>query len=268
MSQIPARKAALLRWGEQAIPKLEKMGRQSDADRLAVLLDKVTVDERMLEWARELLRMFQSLHGLHPTGTWNSKTVKRLKPFMFKTKRRYRILTMFRAIHHSGRRPVSWIRRLCIHCTQYDDTGTPDSGAEALGRMTQSSGYRASPHAGVDDDSIQEYLPPSFQGWQVEGDNQHSFGLEFFGFAHWSYATWMKHERMLDMGAYYIARRCVQYGIPIRLLTAGDIRNDRKGIETHGAVTKALGIRGGHTDPGDGFPVDWVLKRARWYAQG
>jgi hypothetical protein len=215
---------------------------------------------------RELLGRFKTMEmgvvGSKIDGPTRIALKKYTPPSVQK---KYKIGTLYRAIHHSGLRNPKQIERICIHCTQYDDPKTPDKGAEILGGMTQTKSYQASPHCGIDDDSIQQYLPPTYRGWQVLGDNAESIGIEFFGFAHWSTVEWNKHEKMLDMGAWYIAKQCKKYNIPIRLLTEDQIRRGWKGIETHALVTKAFNIRGGHTDPGLGFPMGSLLSKARAY---
>jgi hypothetical protein len=56
----------------------------------------------------------------------------------------------------------------------------------------------------------------------------------------------------------------VQFDVPVRLLTSAQLRLGRRGFSTHARGTKAFG--GTHTDPGEGFPLDKVMRMTRDYA--
>lgn len=263
MSQKPARKAALLAWAKQAAPKLAAKGRAEEAATLLAEASDVTLADRMGKPARTLLAHFQRLHGLAETGSFNRRTVRALRPWMPKVKKRYRIGESFRAVAHGGIRSLKSIRNPVVHCMQYDDTSLPDGSAEALGGLTESRSYGASPHFGIDDDSIQQYLPLRFVGWHAQGDNVTTYGIELAGYAHWTRKQWLAHEGMLDMCAYVLAKYVEPCGYPLVYCNAGSLRDGDRGVTTHADVTKAFRVVGGHTDPGKGFPMDVLLAKAR-----
>ena len=66
---------------------------------------------------------------------------------------------------------------------------------------------------------------------------------------------------MLDRTAAWIRSRCLARGIPIRKLTPAQVAAGLSGVIAHWDWT--LGMRDGtHTDPGSGFPWDYVIARA------
>jgi hypothetical protein len=69
----------------------------------------------------------------------------------------------------------------------------------------------------------------------------------------------------LDLAAKAIAEWARTYKIPLVFLNAQDLKDPNvKGVTTHNEVSKAF-KQSDHWDPGPGFPMDWVLERARFY---
>ena len=67
----------------------------------------------------------------------------------------------------------------------------------------------------------------------------------------------------LDRAAWLLARHARRFGIPLRKLSDAELRAGKRGVITHRQATRVFG--GTHTDPGSGYPMDWVLKRATAY---
>lgn len=65
-------------------------------------------------------------------------------------------------------------------------------------------------------------------------------------------------DAVMRQAAPYVARVCARYAIPIRKISAADLRSGVKGICGHGDVTAAWG-QGDHTDPGSAFPWDTFI---------
>lgn len=65
---------------------------------------------------------------------------------------------------------------------------------------------------------------------------------------HWRWAG-VRHQRMLNRTARLTAELCLAYDLPIRYLTAEDLRAGKRGITTHANVSKAWG-QSTHWDPG------------------
>jgi len=267
MSLKPARKAGLKKWSYQAAKKLADKSRAEEAATLLAESSDVTLADKMDTPARVLVKHFQTLHGLPATGLFDRKTARLLKPYMPKVKKRYRIGESWHAVTHGGIRSLKSIRNPIVHSMEYDQTGKPDGSAEALGRLSESRSYGASPHYGIDDDSIQQYLPLRFVGWHAQGDNQTTYGIELAGYAHWTRKQWLSHGQMLDMCAFVLAKNAEKCGYPLVRCNATGLRHGYRGVSTHNDVTVAFRIAGGHTDPGPGFPMDFVLATARGFAR-
>jgi len=155
--------------------------------------------------------------------------------------------------HGSSRQP-SKIRLIVIHSTE------GGSAAGAAGWFTnKASGGSA--HVVVDDKECYRTLPDDMIPWGAKGGRANEDGLhiEFTGYAKWSRDEWLKHQAELEKGAAIISNWAKMYNIPLQFLDAEDLEkagNSAHGITTHHELTKAFKIDGGHTDPGNGFPMD------------
>lgn len=100
----------------------------------------------------------------------------------------------------------------------------------------------------VYDSTVAYHAPP----------NQHSLGIELCDPQAGKASRWYDtpHARMLKRAARLTAKLCLAYGVPIRKLTADQVRAGREGICGHIDVSLAFG-QTSHTDPGEGFP--WAL---------
>jgi hypothetical protein len=174
----------------------------------------------------------------------------------------------YHAVNHGGSRALSSIKYIVLHDMEYTDLA---NAAEALGRMSAGSGYGASPHYGVDNDSIQEYLPISYVGWHTTSFNSTTVGIEQAGRAANSRATWLQtYAGTLDRTAWLVARLARQTGIPIAFRNAAYLRAHGAnpavgGVTTHLEHTRAL-QPGDHTDPGVGYPMDALIAKAKAHA--
>jgi hypothetical protein len=127
---------------------------------------------------------------------------------------------------------------------------------------------RGSSHAGVDDHTLEQggpWVPYDRSAWTLRNGNAVSDNLEACGFAAWSRAEWLRHDRMLTLIATWIAQRCKARSVPIRKLTPAQVRDGMSGVIGHVDYTKGTGD-GTHTDPGPSFPWDIVIARARQIA--
>jgi hypothetical protein len=87
------------------------------------------------------------------------------------------------------------------------------------------------------------------------GANSTHIGIEQVGFARWRLKDWLwagkKKRKQLQAVAELIAYICDQEGIPIK-----------RGVE-HGISMHSEHPEGGHTDPGKGYPIAYVVKQAK-----
>lgn len=148
------------------------------------------------------------------------------------------------------------MRLVCIHTAEGART------VESLGNYFARSSVKASSHVGIDDGGIEQYVPYSESAWTLRSGNSISDNAELCGFARWSREEWLgQHRGMLDHAADWIAERCRARDIPLRKLTPEQVRRGDAGVIGHHDWT--VGMRdGSHTDPGPGFPWDYVMQRA------
>lgn len=161
-----------------------------------------------------------------------------------------------------------------IHDEEYPESVT---SAEATCAYLTRPSVRASIHFAVDADSSPDSVPLDRAAWHAAHGktNACSIGVEHDGYAHQTRAEWLDDvhgEKTLDRSARLFADIGIgRFGIePVHLtgqaLVDCVVRGIGSGYCGHGDVTRAFGIVGGHTDPGDHFPYDWWELRARQYA--
>jgi hypothetical protein len=169
-------------------------------------------------------------------------------------------LRTFKAVHDSGTRPESDINHIIIHCTQ----GSTAKGAATWFANKASGG---SAHLVVDDVVCYRTLDNGQIPWGAAGANRSGFHIEHAGFAEWNHAKWMSHEQTLRRGAQKAAQHAVKFGIPLKVLSADDLRRGRSGFVTHATVTQVFPKgNAGHHDPGPGFPLDHYMKLVKQFA--
>jgi len=120
-----------------------------------------------------------------------------------------------------------------------------------------------SAHAVADDQAlIENCVPYDRAAWTLRNGNTRSDNLELCGFAAWTRDEWLtNHKGMLNFAADWARSRCLARGIPIVKLSPADVAAGKSGVIGH--VDYTLGTHDGtHTDPGPGFPWDYVIARA------
>lgn len=142
---------------------------------------------------------------------------------------------------------------------------------------TWNTGNPVSYNGAVDDTRTVEIVPVIEGPWAAMDANDIAVHLCFAGsFAEWTTAQWestdasdgLNEDAMLTRGAKYVAAACQQFGIPV--VYAGDSGKSGWPILPKGIVGhRDFGARGGgHTDPGDGFPMDEFLRRVQSFMPG
>jgi hypothetical protein len=177
----------------------------------------------------------------------------------------YSIRRDYHAVHHSGTRPLSAIDLIVLH----DIESTNQTGAaEGAGSWFENQASGGSTQYGIDNDSIQQYLADNVICWGAPYANTNGLHIEQMGVASWSESQWKSRAKgTLDRTAWLIAKKSQKLGIPIRTLSDKQVRSGSKGIVTHAQLTRVHGISGGHTDPGKGYPLGYVLDLARKYRE-
>jgi hypothetical protein len=164
----------------------------------------------------------------------------------------------YTAVRQSGKRSVSQIGLIVIHCTQ-------SNSARSSAQWFENSRAQGSAHLVVDEFECFRTLDNDVIPWGAKGANTRGFHIEIAGWAEWNRDDWMKRSQALRRAAYKAAVHAVKFGVPIRWLTHDEARAGKKGFVTHAVCTKAFG--GTHTDPGRHCPTDDLLAWATEYAE-
>lgn len=122
-------------------------------------------------------------------------------------------------------------------------------------------GRQVSWHYAADNNSVVQCVRLGDTAWAT-GNIANDLGIswELAGFATQTRSQWLDTYGvdMLDRVVPIMARDMHTYGIPPRWLTDDQLRAKQRGMTTHNQVRRVFGGTT-HTDPGDGFPGDYVL---------
>jgi N-acetyl-anhydromuramyl-L-alanine amidase AmpD len=126
---------------------------------------------------------------------------------------------------------------------------------------------QASAHYCIDNNSAVQSVRDNDIAWAAPCANHNGLHFEHAGYANQSMKDWLDPygNAMLEVSAHHVAAKCKQYGIPVRFLTAADLRAGKKGLTGHAQVTAAFPGTGSHTDPGPNFPWRYYLARVNAY---
>ena len=159
-----------------------------------------------------------------------------------------------RAAHNSGPRTKKQIAFHVIHASEGDSAA--GVAAYLHGKNSGGSVQRC-----LDDKECIRILPDLVIPWGAPPLNTSGIHDELSAFSRWSPLQWYKHLPMLKREGSRIAFDCITYKIPLRWLTAVDLKQigtepgvGKGGVTDHVAVTKAFG-KTDHTDPGQGFEL-------------
>lgn len=167
-----------------------------------------------------------------------------------------RCLRDFTALRTSGRRQLSVIRWIVIHSTE-------GSSARSSARWFTDSRAEGSAHLIVDDRECYRTLADEVIPWGAPGANKLGWHLELSGRAKFTRQQWLDRRETLRRGAFKAAFHAKRFRIPIKLLSAADIRLGRKGFITHALCTKAFNTAGGHKDPGHNCPLGEFMEMTK-----
>lgn len=157
------------------------------------------------------------------------------------------------------------IRLLVIHDMEAPEKG---STAEAVAAYFARLGApKASAHYCIDNNSTVQCVRDVDVAWAAPNANHDGLHFEHAGYASQSMSDWLDPygKAMLNVSAKLVAAKCKQYGIPVRLLSAAQVRAGLKGITGHGQITDAYPGTGSHTDPGRNFPWRYYIARVNAY---
>jgi len=174
---------------------------------------------------------------------------------------KYRIQHDYKAVHHSGNVAKGVKKVIVIHDMEVD---APNTAAEAVGNYFEMGSSGGSTQYGIDNNSIQQYLPPTAIPWGAPYVNTQGIHIEQMGKAGWSTEKWKTRAKgTIDRCAWLVAKLSIDFNIPIDHLSVAELRAGKRGVVTHYDCTKAFG--GSHTDPGPQYPLKMMLDKAKEY---
>ena len=156
------------------------------------------------------------------------------------------------------------IRYIILHTTEGWDYSWPrDRGLRAALSYFHANFRGVSVHVVTDRyGQSGRSVPDALKAYHARDDNTYSLGIEQIGYAAYTRAQWLARKPQLDAAAAWIAYWKAKYQIPIRrCVTTSDGRVTVTGVCSHGQVEPRY-----RTDPGAGYPWDYVLTRARLLA--
>lgn len=176
----------------------------------------------------------------------------------------YPILHDYRAIRCAGSVRKTAKTRIVLHSME----STNQSGAaEGTGSWFENRSCQGSTQYGVDENSIQQYLPDLAIPWGAAQLNTNGIHIEQMGTESWSRDEWLKKAPgTLQRTAWLMAMLSERYDIPLRWIKGDTLRTNARGVTTHEWSTDEYHIYGGHTDPGHNYPYDYVLQLAKHLA--
>lgn len=168
-------------------------------------------------------------------------------------------------------------RGLPVVAEVFHDEEYPERQGSAVdvGNLFSNANFAASTTVAIDAEEIVGCVDYDDTPWHTGAGypyNEMTEGAEHDGYAHQSRDEWLDAYgvALLDRSAGWFAWRCHVRGIPPRVIDeaqfmrAIDSGNPADGgIIGHRTITRAVGIVGGHTDPGDNFPWDYFEDRVQ-----
>jgi N-acetyl-anhydromuramyl-L-alanine amidase AmpD len=148
-----------------------------------------------------------------------------------------------------------------IHTTEsHDRPGIED--LKGLVAWFDNSASQASSHVANDQEGNDcRMVPDADKAWTCAAYNSQTLNIEQIAFASYTEAIWMtQRHRQLWNTAGWIEEWGREHDLPIRRGEASGGSITKTGVLTH-AELGAEG--GGHHDPGEGFPLAYVLNLAR-----
>lgn len=167
---------------------------------------------------------------------------------------------------HSGRRPRTQI--LAVHSAE---APLERGYAKSLTNWSNTSNVQASWNAFADPGILVRAVNTYNAAWHASWANSLSIGYETAAYAAYGRDKWMSLEgrRMLERLAIEMAADAKIFDIPLRWLTGAQVNAVRagntniKGLAAHRQIDPAY-----RTDPGDGFPYGYLLKRIKAHTAG
>lgn len=170
---------------------------------------------------------------------------------------------------HYGEKEDRRIDLIVLHSMESSER--PETAENVAAWFGGKDAPRASAHFCVDNNSVVQCVRVQDVAWHAPGANHNGIGIEHAGRAKQTREEWLDDYglSMLELSARLSAHLCKELNIPPALMNAGmlrggiledGMRKPARGITRHVDVTAAF-RKSTHVDPGEGFPLDWYIRR-------
>lgn len=152
-----------------------------------------------------------------------------------------------------------------IHTTENGDTTPPENVANWQVNPANESSYNILIGADATGAKTIRTNPDDRRSWSTgEPGNTDALHRSALGWAARTRADWLeKNPKQCEKMAQIVADDHLRYGFPLVWLSPADVAAGRRGFTSHGNWWRGRGGPAFRSDPGDGFPYDWVLNRAQ-----
>lgn len=151
-----------------------------------------------------------------------------------------------------------------FHTTENGDTTPPENVANWQKNPANQSSYNVLCGADATGAQTVRANPDNRRSWSAgEPGNTDATHFSNVGRAARSRAEWFNNPTQLERNAEWAADQHLRYGRPLVWLEPADLGAGKRGFTSHGNWFHGRGGPAYRSDPGDGFPHDWVLNRAQ-----
>lgn len=157
------------------------------------------------------------------------------------------------------------VRQIYIHTAECSESrGSASAVAHWFGTRRDTPG---SSHLVIDASEVWECVKPQHEAFGAKGGNANLWGyhIELAGRASQTPVQWDDAFSRGELALAARAAACVaaHYGIPALKLGPDGVARGDMGFAGHLDATRAWNVRGGHVDPGIGFPWASFLEAVR-----
>lgn len=215
------------------------------------------------------LRIRRVIRGTARRTRQELRNARRRRPWLRRLKRRFRGRArrprpnITRYVRNQSSRSGVRPRLIVIHTTESPNRpGLQDIRGIISwfnNPRSQASSHVVNDGAGNDARLVRD----SRKAWTQGAFNAVSLSIEQVGYARTSRTDWLRrYRRQLRNTALWVAYWSRRYGIPIRRGRTSGCAVVRSGVVSH----NQLGCGNDHTDPGRGYPFNYMLRLARQFS--
>lgn len=171
-------------------------------------------------------------------------------------------IDIHRLVRNRSDRTGVRVSLIVLHSTEsHDRPGKQD--VEGVISWFDNPASQASSHLIIDKEGITARCVDDRQkAWTCAAFNSASLNIEQIGWSRFSQKRWTLRDKQLKQVAKFIAFWSKKYGIPVERGKVSGRAVLKPGVVMHSELGEA---GGNHGDPGPGYPIDKVLRYARFY---